>query len=217
MPNGNVRGTILDVPDTLAGTIPTDAFTLGGYATHFGDNGWYLDAVLMGSWFHAYPRSARGIGANVTGEGFMASLEGAYPILLDQQWVLEPMAQIIYSNLSFDPADDDFSELAFHPADAWIGRLGARLEYDTELNGARAKPYLEINFWHSFGGTDVTLYNRTIPVAVPFGNTDLELATGVTSRVAEGTSLYARASYLIDISGNYQQAIQGQIGIRYSW
>jgi autotransporter family porin len=215
--NGTVRGDVLDVQKALAGTIPTDAYTLGGYATHLGDNGWYLDAVLMGSWFKSYPRSDRGIGINVTGTGFNASLEGGYPFRLDDEFILEPTAQIVYSSIGFEPSADLYSTLDFDPADAWFGRIGARLEDNVTFNGIPAKPFLELNLWHSFGGTDVTLYNSTIPVAVPFGNTDLELATGGTAQMGDGIGLYARVSYLFDVSGNDQQAVQGNVGIRYSW
>src|SRR5262249_118522 len=105
----------------------------------------------------------------------------------------------------------------FLPADAWFGRIGARLEDDTLLGIRRAKPYIELNLWHAFGGTDVTLYNSRIPVVVPFGNDDLQVAAGITSQVSEDGSLYARPSYMVDISGNYQRATEGHVGIRYAW
>ncbi len=215
--NGTVRGTILNVQRQIAGTLPMDAVTLGGTFTHLGDNGWYADAVLMGSWFTAHPRSARGIGANVFGTGITASLEGGYPFKIDSEFTLEPMAQIVFSSLAFDPAADPYTTLDFRPSDAWFGRIGTRLEYSTLLGDAPAKPYLEMNLWHSFGGTDVTMYNSTVPVLVPFGNTDLQFATGITSQVGDDVSLYARVSYTFDISGNYQKAIEGNVGIRYSW
>jgi hypothetical protein len=28
---------------------------------------------------------------------------------------------------------------------------------------------------------------------------------------------YLRAGYMLSVSGNYQQAIKGQIGLRYTW
>jgi autotransporter family porin len=215
--NGTVRGTILDIPNQIAGTLPMDAVTLGGTFTHFGDNGWYADAVLMGSWFTAHPLSVRGIGTDVNGSGITASLEGGYPFRIDPEFTLEPMTQIVFSSLAFDPASDPFTTLNFQPSNAWFGRIGVRLEDNTLLEDVHMKPFLETNLWHSFGGTDVTMYNGTIPVSVPFGNTDMQFATGITSQAGDDVSLYARVSYTFDISGNYQKAVEGDVGIRYSW
>lgn len=197
--------------------MPEDVITLGGYYTHIGDNGWYLDGVLMGSWFNAYPVSERGISLHTTGSGITASLEGAYPFVLNEEWTLEPMAQIVFTSMGFDSSADPYTTLDFQPADAWFGRIGARLEYDTELGGRPAKPYLELNLWHGFGGTDVTVYNSNIPVPIPFGNTDLQFAVGITSQVEDNASLIARVSHLISIDGNYQRATVGHIGLRYVW
>lgn len=215
--NGTVRGTILDIPNQIAGSLPMDAVTVGGTFTHLGDNGWYTDAVLMGTWFTALPRSARGIGTNIYGTGITASLEGGYPFQIDPEFTLEPMAQIVFSSLAFDPASDPYTTLNFMPADAWFGRIGARLEDNTLLQDKHMKPFFEADLWHSFGGTDITLYNNTIPVPVPFGNTDVQFATGTTSQLGDDMSVYARVSYTFDISGNYQRTIEGNVGIRYSW
>jgi outer membrane autotransporter protein len=215
--NGTVRGTILDDDDALGGQLPEDVLAAGGYFTHIGDNGWYLDAVLMGSWYNAYPLSERGIGTHTTGTGFSASLEGAYPWELDEEWTLEPMAQIVFTTLSFRSTSDPFTTLDFNPGDAWYGRLGARLEYDTTIADRQAKPFFELNLWHGFGGTDTTVYNGNIPVAIPYGNTDIEAAAGLTSQVSESFALSVRLGYLTSIDGNFQRAYKGQIGARYAW
>jgi outer membrane autotransporter protein len=95
--------------------------------------------------------------------------------------------------------------------------LGARLEYLTTFRDGPAKPYLELNFWHGFGGTDVTIYNSTIPIPVPFGNTDVQIVAGATSQTWDSTALTIRIGYTGSIDGNYQQAIEGQLGLRYNW
>lgn len=167
--DGTVRGTILNIDNQVGGQLPEDVLALGGYYTHIGDNGWYLDGVLMGSWFNAYPTSARGIRLHTTGSGITASAEGADPFALDETWTLEPMAQIVFTSMGFASSSDPYTTLDFQPADAWHGRIGARLEDTTTLGGKPAKPYLELNLWHGFGGTDVTVYNGNIPVGIPFG------------------------------------------------
>ena len=214
---GTVRGDILDIRNQLGGNLPEDVITGGGYFTHIGDNGWYVDAVLMGSWYNAYPMSERGIGTHTTGSGITASLEGDYPWVLDEEWTLESMGQIIFTSLSFGSASDPFTTLDFLPGDAWYGRVGGRLEHNTTLGGRPTKPFFELNFWHGFGSTDTTVYNANIPIAIPYGNTDIEAAIGVTSQVDESFSLGARLGYLTSIEGNYQRAYKGQLDLRYAW
>jgi len=214
---GTVSGDILDIRNQLGGNLPEDVITGGGYFTHIGDNGWYVDAVLMGSWYNAYPMSERGIGTHTTGSGITASLEGDYPWVLDEEWTLESMGQIIFTSLSFGSASDPFTTLDFLPGDAWYGRVGGRLEHNTTLGGRPTKPFFELNFWHGFGSTDTTVYNANIPIAIPYGNTDIEAAIGVTSQVDESFSLGARLGYLTSIEGNYQRAYKGQLDLRYAW
>ena len=137
--------------------------------------------------------------------------------MLDEEWTLESMGQIIFTSLSFGSASDPFTTLDFQPGDAWYGRLGARLEQNTTVEGRPAKPFFELNFWHGFGGTDTTVYDASIPIATPYGNTDIEAAIGITSQVSESFSLNARLGYLTSIEGNYQQAHKGQVGFRYAW
>ncbi|HEY4076251.1 MAG TPA: autotransporter outer membrane beta-barrel domain-containing protein, partial [Rhizomicrobium sp.] len=118
---GTVRGTILDQQHALGGYLPTDAYNVGGYLTHIDkDDKWYLDAVLMGTWFKSYPSSLRGIGTHVSGDGITASLEGGYPFVLDEQWTLEPMAQIVFTSMNFDSSSDPYTTLDFIPDDAWF-------------------------------------------------------------------------------------------------
>ena len=63
---------------THTGSMNLDAWSAGGYWTHVGPGGWYLDAVLQGTWYggSASTQFAR---LNTDGTGFIASLEGGYP------------------------------------------------------------------------------------------------------------------------------------------
>ena len=54
-----------------------DAWSAGGYWTHVGPGGWYLDAVLQETWYcgSASTQFAR---LNTDGTGFIASVQGGY-------------------------------------------------------------------------------------------------------------------------------------------
>src|SRR6185437_15985279 len=214
---GQVRGTILDDDDELGGALPEDVLTLAGTYTHIDPDGWYAEGVLMGSWFNAYPLSERAIGLHTTGTGITVSAEGGYPFVLDKEWTLEPTAQVIFTSMRFASAADPFTTLDFHPASVWYGKLGSRLEYNTTIGNWPAKPFMEIDLWHGFGGTDTSIYNGDIPVPIVFGNTDLETALGITAEASNSFALGVRFGYLANLACYFQQAIKGQITARYMW
>ncbi len=43
-----------------AGSIAMEAVSLGGYWTHFGPSGWYVDAVTQGTWYDSDAHSTTG-------------------------------------------------------------------------------------------------------------------------------------------------------------
>ena len=65
---------------------------------------------------------------------------------------LEPQAQVIWQKQEFDDRSDAFSTVAFDVDDMVTARLGLRLFRSAE--NARWRPYLKINVWHGFAGTD---------------------------------------------------------------
>ncbi len=95
--------------------------SFGGYWTHIGPQGWYLDAVLMGTWYGGDANSNEGQGIDVDGHGVTASLEGGYPIALSESWTLEPQAQLIWQSLSLDDQADRYSSISFDSDNAGRG------------------------------------------------------------------------------------------------
>ena len=85
------------------GTVGLNGYSAGGYWTHYGPSGWYLDAVLQGTYYNG---NAITQFANlpINGSGFISSLEGGYPIPLPlgPLFVLEPQAQIVWQQVSFN-------------------------------------------------------------------------------------------------------------------
>ena len=136
---GEGRGFIRAVNRALAGTLNMDTDNIGAYWTHIGPSQWYVDAVLMGTFFNADPLSNRGIGANLDGDGVTASIEAGVPVRFTPYLSLEAQGQLIWQRLQFDPASDPFTTLKFGLDDSFIGRFGLRLEGET-LAERRAAP-----------------------------------------------------------------------------
>jgi outer membrane autotransporter protein len=81
--NADVTGLVTNSAATAyilthTGSVNLSAWWAGGYWTHVGPGGWYLDAVLQGTSYYGSARTqfAR---LNTDGTGFIASLEGGVP------------------------------------------------------------------------------------------------------------------------------------------
>jgi outer membrane autotransporter protein len=109
-----------------AGTDKFDAASLGGYWTHFGSSGWYLDGILQGSWYDI--KANGGLGTVKTGgTGFASSLEGGYPFWLGRGWLIEPQAQVVYQTVGLDDAADSAAAVRFQDVDSLAARVGVRI------------------------------------------------------------------------------------------
>lgn len=214
--NGDGRGFVIG-QQLVAGALQMTTENIGAYWTHIGPSGWYLDAVLMGTFFDGDPRSTRGIGASFKGDGIMASIEGAIPFRITSNLKLETQGQLIYQHTRFDPTADPFTTLSFNLEDNFTGRFGLRLEGDTSFNGVRLQPFAIANLWHAFQGTDSTVFNDTVTFATPFEATAFEIGGGIVAKFAESLGVYARGTYTTNVGGNYREAIKGQMGLRATW
>jgi hypothetical protein len=74
--NGLVtNATATGYVQSRTGTLGLSGYSAGGYWTHYGPSGWYLDAVVQGTY---YTGSAMTQFASlpINGAGFISSLEG---------------------------------------------------------------------------------------------------------------------------------------------
>ena len=214
--DGDVKGQALGWNDLQVGDIDVNGTSLGAYWTHIGPTGWYLDGVVMGTWFGGNATSDRAVGVDIDGTGVTASLEGGYPITLTSEWTLEPQAQIIWQHLSLDDQTDRFSTVSFDSDDAVTGRLGVRLQGNFQTQVANFQPYLKANLWHNFDSEDRVIFAET-PILTEIGGTALELGGGVVAKLSESTSLFATADYTFDIDGEKTRVFEGNLGISVKW
>jgi outer membrane autotransporter protein len=79
----NIDGLVTNVAATgyvlqHTGSLSLNAYSVGGYWTHYGPTGWYTDIVLQGS-FYSGNASTQFANPPIQGSGFTASLEAGYP------------------------------------------------------------------------------------------------------------------------------------------
>ncbi|MEO5758811.1 MAG: autotransporter outer membrane beta-barrel domain-containing protein [Mesorhizobium sp.] len=214
--NGDVRGQALGQNDLAVGGIDLGGTSVGGYWTRTGASGWYLDGVLMGTFFSGSATSARDIGTDIRGTGITASLEGGYPTALTQGWTLEPQAQLVWQHLSLDDAQDRFSSASFDLDDTVTGRLGLRLQGETALNGIALQPYLKANIWHDFGGTDHVDFGAT-DISTEGRSTSFEFGGGIVAEVTDKVSLFATGDYTTNLGGDRRRILEGNLGLSLKW
>ena len=220
----NVNGLVTNAAatgyvQTRTGTLGLNGYSAGGYWTHYGPSGWYLDAVLQGTYYNG---NAITQFANLplNGSGFISSLEGGYPIPLPlgPRFVLEPQAQIIWQQVSFNQANDGLGPVGLGTTSGPTGRVGLRGMWTIDgYNGQVWQPYVRANVWRDWGAEATTPFGID-PVPLIEEATRLEFAGGVTALLGRGVSLYAQAGYQFALDNAFiRNGIQGDIGLRYVW
>jgi len=216
------------------GTNSFNAYTVGGYWTHFGPEDWYLDAVVQGTFYDITARSRRDAilgfpDQHVDGTGFAASLEGGYPFRLGGGWLLEPQAQLVYQNVSFGTLNDGAAEVSFGAIDSLSGRLGAALAYswapgasaDLKSETSRkATIWGRADLWHNFLDGKVTTSFSSAAGPVPFTaelpRTWYRLGIGASYQVTHSATLYGDVDYEATFDGKHS-GFNAIFGVRMNW
>ena len=214
--DADIQGQAVGWNNLDVGSLNLDTTSFGGYWTHIGTSGWYLDAVLMGSWFSGDATSDRDVGIDIDGTGITASLEGGYPVVLSESWTIEPQAQLIWQHISLDDQSDAFSDVSFDNDDGFTGRLGFRMQGKYQTSAGLFQPYVKANLWHGFSTTDSVLFGSDA-ITTEGESTSLELGGGIVHDFTEKFSAYAVADYTFDLDGGNREIFEGNIGLRVKW
>ncbi len=214
--DGDVKGQALAQDHFAAGDVKLNGTSLGGYWTHIGPGGWYVDGVVMNTWFDGEATSVRDIGVDIQGSGLTASLEGGYPFAIADGWTIEPQAQLVWQHLSFDDKQDRFSDVSFNADDGLNGRLGVRVQGEMMLGSTQLMPYLKANIWRQFDSDQNVSFAGT-DIVTELGGTSLEIGGGMIAKLSDRLSLYMTGDYTTNISGEDIRAWEGNVGLSVSW
>ena len=214
--NGDTIGNTLARLNSRSGKLDINSDGLGIYWTHIGSAGWYIDAVGMVTWLDGDAVSNMGVGADISGNAILASLEGGYPFALGSNWTLEPQAQLIWQRVDLDDTRDLFSSIDYESFDTLTGRIGLRLEGNTLLNGMPVQPFFDINLWHTFS-SDYTVEFNDSALRTGLDGTSLELGGGLSAQLTENVSAYGALHYTTGLDGNDSEGFGGNIGLRIRW
>ena len=201
--NADVNGLVTNPAATAyilthTGSMNLDAWSAGGYWTHTGPGGWYLDAVLQGTWYYG-SASTQFARLNTDGTGFIGSLEGGYPFAWPQLgpgFVIEPQGQILWQKVSFRHDYDGLGDVALGDTTGPSGRIGLRTKWTIVTAGGQVwQPYLRGNLWRDWGAEANTVFSGTDIVPLVNQATMLEFGGGLTGRINANVSVFANVDY----------------------
>ncbi|HFZ8994842.1 TPA: autotransporter-associated beta strand repeat-containing protein [Citrobacter freundii] len=211
------------------GDVKDNAFYVGGYATWFADNGFYVDNVLQYG-FHNLRIIPEGIGShsyNPDAHSLAASVEVGKPFRLgNSAWQLEPQGQLIYQFSHVEGASMDGlyrTDMKVKDGNAVTARIGARLVGDYDTNRGKFQPYGRVNLWQGFGGTDKVSFSNsggstTLSSSKQFSTT--EVAAGVTWTVQKDFQVYGEVGSHFSNSSdktNYRTPVEASIGLKFGF
>lgn len=210
--------------DRRLGSNDLNAVTMGGYWTHYGKEGWYVDALLQGTWYNIDASSDRPFSLSTSGFGVGGSLEAGYPFALAYGWLIEPQAQLTFQHIDIDDADDGVATVSFSDVDSLVGRLGARLATTWELNPGAADPrlitgWLRASYAYEFLGEPVTAFSSAagpVEFDADYSGSSVILNAGLDADLSANTALYGSVDYEYQFD-DIGQSIGGEIGFKVRW
>ena len=225
--NSDVTGLITNPAATAyilthTGSMSLNAWSAGGYWTHVGPGGWYLDAVLQGTWYGG-SASTQYAKLDTNGTGFIGSLEGGYPFSWPQLgpgFVLEPQGQILWQKVSFAHAYDGLGDVALGDTTGPSGRIGLKTKWTIVTAGGQVwQPYLSGNLWRDWGAEANTVFSGADSVPLVNQATMLEFGGGLTGRINANVSVFANVDYEFAVGSgdDRRNGVRGAFGARYTW
>jgi autotransporter family porin len=221
---GQLSGSVTHLDGTDAGTDQFLAYTAGGYWTHFGPSGWYLDAIMQETRYDAQGVSNVLPVLTTNGWGFAGSLESGYPIKFGS-FIVEPQAQAVYQNIALSDGNDTAATVQFRNIDSFAARFGARFantwNFDEAYRPAQIIAWLRPSVWHEFLGDSQTLFSSAtgpVPFQSDLGGTWVEFTAGVDAKITNAATLFANVSYETGTAPHGDSyAYNGKVGLRIAW
>lgn len=222
---GEAKTTVDHYNGNDAGDGRIKAYSLGAYWTHFGAQDWYLDTGLMITKYRLEGDTHRGLPKMRTdGWGVLANVEGGYPFPLNNQWVLEPQAQLTFQSIDIDSVHDGVADVRFNDVQSLVGRLGVKMgrhwKSESDSDGKAFSVWARLSVLHEAFGRSKTAYSAQeghVTFNSDIGGSWTQFMLGVSGSATDNMSLYATAAYQETFSGAKADSWNGKVGVRWHW
>jgi outer membrane autotransporter protein len=191
------------------GSVDSDIYSFGGYYTLKAQDGGYIDAVGMGSWYKNSYDSTHD--ADQDGYGVALSVEAGKPFTLHENLKIEPQAQVIYQYLNLDDFNDDISHVSGVSTSNAQARGGVRLFLDNPT----WTPYLTLDAVTTIGDEpDVQIADQRLKAE--FSDSWWQTGAGLAGKLSENTTIYTDVRYQKGFDSDLE-GYSGNLGIKMNF
>ncbi|GKX54464.1 autotransporter [Leminorella grimontii] len=194
--------------DVDAGSVRSDAYSVGGYYTRFAQDGSYADFVGQFTYYHnVYESDVR---AKQNAYGALVSAEVGKPFELGRSWYVEPQGQLAYQYYWSEDFDDDISSVDGVNKNWLLGRAGTRVYHES---GRAFKPYLTADVLHNFTDAPKVTVGTTDVRADDLAQDWWQVGAGFTYSATNNTSFYGEGKYIKGFSNDIEGSVF-QVGVK---
>ncbi|WP_234300421.1 autotransporter family protein [Rahnella aceris] len=192
-----------------AGSVDSDIYSLGGYYTLKAQDGGYIDAVGMGSWYKNSYDSTHDAGQD--GYGVALSVEAGKPFTLHENLKIEPQAQVIYQYLNLEDFNDGISNVSGVSTSNAQARGGVRLFMDNPT----WTPYLTLDAVTTIGDEPEVQF-ATQRLKAEFSDNWWQTGAGLAGKLSENTTIYTDVRYQKGFDSDLE-GYSGNLGIKVNF
>ena len=192
-----------------AGSVDSDIYSLGGYYTLKAQDGGYIDAVGMGSWYKNSYDSTHD--ADQDGYGVALSVEAGKPFTLHENLKIEPQAQVIYQYLNLEDFNDGISNVSGVSTSNAQARGGVRLFMDNPT----WTPYLTLDAVTTIGDEPEVQF-ATQRLKAEFSDSWWQTGAGLAGKLSENTTIYTDVRYQKGFDSDLE-GYSGNLGIKVNF
>lgn len=207
-----------------------DGYSIGLYATWYGNqnlqqDGVYIDSWVQHNWFSHDVSGERRSTISYDSKGFSASIETGYTQKIsefqDGRWFVQPQAQVIWSGVHADSVNDGRgSVIDSGNQDYWQSRIGLRtyLQGTSPVNRAQVfQPFIEANWLHNSRnyGTDYRMAQGTRHYESDTSRNIAEVKAGLEGKVSASLTVWGNVGHQFD--AQHYQRTEGTLGIKYQF
>jgi len=217
---GEITGTVDAVYGGRSGKAKLTGYSFGGYWTHTGSKGSYVDFVLQGTRYKSTVETATADGFSPDGWGISVSIEGGTPFVVGDGWVLEPQAQIIHQYVTFENGQDRVARIHYDSSRSTYGRLGARLVRSWTASGdRRMTAWGRFNVWHDFEQKAVTRISTLsdlypVNLGTSLGGTWGQAQLAISGELTPTVSAFASGDYNFSLDRANAEGFGWRVGMR---
>lgn len=211
------NGYIVD--DHYTGKGRTDAISVGGYGTFYGNNGGYVDLVGQVTYLRNKYNARSNESVHQNGWGAALSAEtGKSFIVYANNWFVEPQAQLVYQYLSLDDFNDRIRHVDQHDPSALRGRVGMRFGYNGDIrdNLPPSSFYGIANIWHDFVNPKSVDIGRD-SLKEEYAKTWGEVGLGIQLPITHQSNFYSDIRYEKNFGSDKRKGFKGTMGYKYTW